>query len=318
MEVKDLMNLKVSYFSSLYEEKGRRITLKKAIDMIVDDSYSEIIELHRKKKDTDSNYDGYHKKQVPKILFEGIFKKRTQKDLVSLNGLVLIDFDKVNPTKVDRFKEIIIYYTNPFIVFKSISNSLKALYYTDLLDKQYCEYGYKELIKNIDNIIKLRCSAEDIPYKLDYVAYGIGTYLTKDKNIYITKTPFVIPLTKLAIKKHEEEQEMIKNIKNNITSKSNLQSDLEKIEMLYKNCENENKIITESYEDWQKVGIILHTNFDYDTANYYFHKFSSLSTKYKVQETDKESIKIGKSVEKGLLKKYTNINAIEKMINNYS
>lgn len=75
--------------------------------------------------------------------------------------------------------------------------------------------------------------------------------------------------------------------KKNVFQKANEKSNREKIELLCAEIDRQNHDITQSYEDWLKVGASLYNEFG-DSGAEYFHRISKHHPDYSMKETEKK------------------------------
>ena len=140
------MNRKISFFKSLFNTTvGYQITLSESFDRIRTGKSKDVIDSVRNAPNDEVRKEA--KKNLPAIMFNGIFTSRTDDGLKEHSGLCILDFDKFETNaKLKKFRKELEQDDFIFCVFTSPSgNGLKAIVKIPQCDKDEHKLYFKAI-----------------------------------------------------------------------------------------------------------------------------------------------------------------------------
>ncbi|RYD75372.1 MAG: hypothetical protein EOP55_13565 [Sphingobacteriales bacterium] len=152
-------------------------SIAQAIDIIKSDRYKEPVEALRVEKSKSRRT--YLKSTLDYFTFSGIFKKRTEKDLIKHSNIICLDFDDVN---VEETKNIIQATDYTLACFTSPSGTgVKALFLIDG-NKHAESFAQAETFFKQWNLV-LDKSGKDIP-RACFVSYDPDAYFNPKADVF--------------------------------------------------------------------------------------------------------------------------------------
>lgn len=221
-------------------------------------------------------FDPQIKKELPCCTISASFKDRRSLDnIVRKNKLICLDVDRHTKSKkkkcnlcVDMLlvKEMFMEHPCTLYVGKSVSGDGIYAIIRIYDEERLVEYfeNFKESLSRIGVNIDESCK--------DYTRLRIYSY---DPDAYFNPDALYYRLPK-----KKEEKKPVHGVH---ISKS----DAEKVEKIIQVLESTSMDITQSYEDWVKIGAALYNGFG-DSGITYFHKVSSFYSDYDPKETDRK------------------------------
>ena len=219
-------------------------------------------------------FDPEIKKSLPCCTISANFETRRSLDNIKQkNKLICLDVDRHTKSKkktcntcVDMLLVKEMFMEHPCTLYAGKSVSGDGIYaiiriHDEEKLKEYFEFFRKSLSKigvNIDE------SCKDYT-RLRFYSYDPDAYFNPDALFY-----------RLPKEKKEIKPKALEHIS---------KSDAEKVEKIIEVLEKTSMDITQSYEDWIKIGAALYDGFG-DLGNSYFHKISSFYADYDPKETE--------------------------------
>ncbi len=297
MDIKDLLDKKVSFQTTVWAPLSKEMTIHEVIDEIKSDKY--LIQIERLRKFIlNEQLDEYniHKKNLPAVTFCGVFDGKRRKELLKVyNQVIVLDIDKLSPSDFKRVKQVLS--EDDFVFASWESPSKKGL-------KGLVSHAYQFEVNasNIDNCHKVafRKLQEYFlsTHNIELDESGSDTtrlcFLSYDNDITCKEVfkPFVID--EIEVEKTEEKKNATKT--NTVKSASkkdalynplnrNNSFDRKTIQAIIKYLTKNNLSITYTYEDWYRVAIAIANSFTYEIGEKYFLSLSRID-KNKFNETD--------------------------------
>ncbi|NHM01685.1 BT4734/BF3469 family protein [Flavobacterium difficile] len=277
-----MTNYKLSIFNNAFQTTGTETNLTKEINDIRNGTYKpEIINcrtalIEQKNKELYTKY----KSQLKAVTFCGMFKDgRKLSNLVHYNGLIVIDIDNLQSDKIIEIKKYLI--TDEYIM--ALWDSPSSL-------------GFKGLVKidsNVDNHklyfsslsiyflqkydIELDKSGSDIT-RLCYVSWDENIFTNYDSKVFSDIIEVENKSLKTSDKNPNTQTEKQPSEKLNISlSKSayategmNKPNDKKQIKKIITYLNNKDISITDTFDNWIKVAVIIANSFSYDVGENYF------------------------------------------------
>ena len=219
-------------------------------------------------------FDPEIKKSLPCCTISANFETRRSLDNIKQkNKLICLDVDRHTKSKkktcntcVDMLLVKEMFMEHPCTLYAGKSVSGDGIYaiiriHDEEKLKEYFEFFRKSLSRigvNIDE------SCKDYT-RLRFYSYDPDAYFNPDALFY-----------RLPKEKKEIKPKALEHIS---------KSDAEKVEKIIEVLEKTSMDITQSYEDWVKIGAALYDGFG-DLGNSYFHKISSFYADYDPKETE--------------------------------
>jgi hypothetical protein len=269
-----LVNTKYQF--SLYnnlldvKEPERTIDINQLVEIIKNGYIKKEIIALRQAKTLDEAKD-LKLKSIPAVTVSGIFKHRDHNGLVTHSGLIQIDIDELDDydkliSKLCKDKYTYVCFRSPRgkgikVIFKINPDEKTHRFQYDAI-----EYYFKKRYS-----VEIDSSCKDVPRPM---------LLSYDPDIYCN------PYAK-RFEKQFEPKKTKKKIKGKQVKRDLNQSTSESVESLIKTLEEHNVNITESYEEWIKVGYAIATEFGEGGRNY-FQRISSIYSDFNEVECDKK------------------------------
>jgi|TARA_B110000259_G_C14021541_1_gene403225 hypothetical protein len=264
-----------SYYNNLYSTKENDgvFDINQLIEVIKYNYLSEPIE---KLRNVTSKEEKKKLKQgsLPAVTLSGIFDERNSKGLQAHSGLIQIDIDDVEEFDAVFDSLVKDYYT--YVCFRSPSgNGIKAIVKINPSEETHLEqfYALEKYYKEEYNI-EIDSACKDIARTM---------LLSSDPNLYCNPRSKVFE--ELYMPQVEVKPYKVPST-NSYSIVSEASNNEERCEEVIKTLESRSIDITEAYEDWVKIGFILSNEFG-ALGRSYFHRISSLSSKYNSVECDK-------------------------------
>jgi hypothetical protein len=272
-DIENYQETPVSLFRNVEDNAPKEFTLERwLLNTInpVDQDLKEKVEQYRE------TYDKEIKKKLPCITISATFNGRRSLDnIVQKNKLICIDVDRHSKSKkkkcnlcVDMLLVKEMFMAHPCTLYCGKSVGDDGIYAIIRIEEEerlseYFDYfrdSFARIGVNIDESCK------------DYTRLRIFSY---DPEAYFNPKALLYRLPKKEPEKKPQRKEHIS------------QTDAEKVEKIIAVLEQTSMDITQSYEDWIKIGAALNDGFG-DMGRDYFHKISSFYSDYDYKETEKK------------------------------
>jgi len=286
---------KLSIFNNAFQTIGAQTSLIKEINDIKNGTYKTEILNCRNSLIKEKNIDLYKKQksQLKAVTFCGLFEKgRKISNLVQYNKLIVIDIDNLSYDELNRIKSVLVQDEYILAAWESPSSlGLKGLVKIDSTVETHKDFFFSLSLYFLQQYnIELDKSGSDIT-RLCYISY--------DENIYVnynskTFDNIIAINPNDSIKKQKDGILKEKQIPNISLSKSafategmNNAKDKAQIKKIIKFLSGKNISITENFNDWIKIAVVISNSFSYDLGENYFlsicridaHKHDELRSK---------------------------------------
>lgn len=283
MDIKFLLNKKVSYQKNAWSNLGEDTTIKEVLSLIKDGKFQkEVLTLRQfLERDENEKYDTF-KKLLPGVTFSGtFFNQRRKEALINYNRILVIDIDKLSQEELLRIKGILFSDPHVFAYWESPSKNgikgLLSLNFNREIDASMIHDEHKlafnliyTYFKSTYNII-LDKSGSDIT-RLCFLSF--------DADLIIKETcpPFEIIATSITPKqtkithKKKNQTRLLAPIKQEFLDPKgkNSPSDRKTIQSIIKYLSKRNLSITYNYENWYRVGYAIANTFTHDIGLKYY------------------------------------------------
>lgn len=298
MKYSDIIDTTIS-FTPHFGKIPCDIKLINALDEIKSGCYQEkIIELRATE---DDELWGIRKSNLPAYFFSGQFNKQNDNALINYSSFCILDFDHVGNKDIEDIKQKI--FSNPYIFAIWISPSgtgLKALVYFDFsncsiqTNTDYI-FFHKEAYGQFRNSQKFVNDLE-----LDATGCNISRicFVSYDPNLLIKESfkPFIVSDIQQVnvIKKNKHKNAKHKKIDEsqvkNICRHENVNRNRHIMRSIYKYLRKRNLSITNSYNEWYRIGQAIANCFSYSIGKDIFLKLCRLDNEKHDEYKSKEKI----------------------------
>ena len=262
-----------SYYENLFSSKAplRELDINELIEVIKYGYIKGSIGLLRA-SDTKKEYNKIKRSKLPLVTLSGIFTERNNKGLQDHSGLIQIDIDHVENYD-DTFKNLILDEFT-YVAFKSPGGKgIKVIVKINPDVSTHLEqfYALEEYYKKEFNVA-IDPSCKDVARCL---------LLSYDPNIFCN--PFSDVFKECFISEPKEVKYTTNDLPKTNVYLSNKENPLKK---LIEAIEKERIDITNTYENWIKVGYAISESMGANGREY-FHRISQFHSEYKQEVTDK-------------------------------
>jgi hypothetical protein len=243
----------VSVFKNL-REVSEDLELPVILDQIKNGKFKIKIE-HLRELIRQGKADEYNQQKKSLLAFtpSGSFNKiRKLENLHQYSGCIILDIDKLTPEKLAEIK----------------ADAINII------------YTYACFISPSNNGLKIIVKSDSTPATHKQVFNLVKTYYEKSLNISID--PSGKDISRLCFYSYDQDLYLKANSEIYTTIIYSLGNKTEKIIEL---CEKTHTDLTDSYEDWLKIGFALTSEFGESGRNY-FHGISKINAKYNVSVCD--------------------------------
>lgn len=317
-----------SYIHRLNLPKGaegygvqKHISLHQVVQLIQDDERDEVTSLIRECVQNYLSYEDpkfmkekrqYKENGLPSVIFSAVLPIRSgyaESEAQAHTGYIVIDIDEVkNPDKV---YDALAQDPTRKLLFLSPSGSPKCVIPVNKASIECHKYIYDQVAESINNILRVEGLKNGIDYILDTSGSNLTrhTFIPYSPEAEILGTTIFKVDTKAIQHRLEQEAEAHKAAKKIASGKIEGREGM-LTEHIIGYLESNSLSITETYENWIKVGFALSDTFEYDTALDYFHKFSELDSNYEPADCNKKFNNLFESAQKTGLAKKTGFGSI--------
>jgi hypothetical protein len=258
----DFLKTEISVFDSIYSNKGKLLSLDKFL--FPDNFWKKKVLDTRKQKSVNPSLFSSKKKQLRAATISGVFENGHSVDhLRKHSGLICIDIDKLNSEELVKHKENLS--KLEFVAYAGLSvsgNGLFAIIPIQYPDKHKEHFSaLKQYFRKLNIQIDSACS--DIS-RLRFQSYDADPIVNESPQLFTD-------LGQLEIKRKIPDL--------------NHSSNEDSLERLIATIQKKNINITQNYDDWIKIGYALVSYGE--KGKEYFHRLSSLDTRYNPIETEK-------------------------------
>lgn len=254
--------MEVSIYKNVLDQIGAKGNL---ISFLTTDKWKDLSTQIRNEKNPQTKLE--LKKKLPACCVSGLFEKRCKSGLIKHSGFICIDIDAKDNPSITDWQDFIFQLGNiQEVYFANISVSGNGAFcLIRIKDPNQHESHFKAICEDFNNLgIKIDESGKDVS-RLRFYSYNERYYLNKDAKVYT------------------------KVYKPKVTKLKQIKTSDNDVERLIKKIVSSGVNLTESYNDWFKVGSALS---NVPNGRYYFHQLSRLSSKYNYKECDKQFDKI--------------------------
>jgi hypothetical protein len=285
MKQLEILDIKISYQTHFWSRELKAMTIHEVFEEIKNDKHSQITNNLRElyNNNDKASYTNL-KKRLPVVTFCGLFENgRTKEDIKQYYNTIVLDIDKLGKDELERIKECLRNEPQVFAFWESPSKDgikgIVTLDYKFEIKKYDLDSSHKiafnqvlEYFKNTYNII-LDNSGSD---------FTRLCFISCDKDIFIKDQLLPFKVFDIPIKKHSKNTNVI--LKKSTRSKATLYNSTNKnspfqkktilniIKFLVKN----NLSITNSYDNWLRVGYAIVNSFTFDIGIKYFNELCKL------------------------------------------
>lgn len=269
---------KLSIFNNAFQSIGSETTLLKEFDDIKNGTYKTEIINCRYSLINKNNKDLYkkYKSQLKAVTFCGMFENgRKLSNLTHYNKLIVIDIDNINIEQINDVKAKLLKDEYIMALWDSPSSlGIKGLVKVESTIENHKDFFFSLSIYFLQQYnIELDKSGSDIT-RLCYVSFDENIYINYDSKIFTELINIEVDnMSVIPVKKDDRVKE-----KQNISlSKSafategmNNSNDRKQIKKIIKFLSSRNFSITDTYDKWIKVAVIISNSFSYDIGEDYF------------------------------------------------
>ena len=222
------------------------------------------------------SFDPEIKKSLPCCTVSSTFQgKRSLDNIKQKNKLICLDIDRHTKSKKRKCNECVdmllvkeLFSQHPCTIYCGLSVSGDGIYaILRIEDENKLQEFFSMFEESLARIgINIDASCKDYT-RLRFYSYDPDAYFNPKALYYaapkVKEPPVIKPTSSYSI------------------------SDAEKVEKIIKILEETNMDITQSYEDWVKIGAALYEGFG-DSGNGYFHRVSSFYPDYEFKATERK------------------------------
>lgn len=277
-----MVNYNLTIFNNTFQTVGVETNLVKELNDIKNGTYkNEIVNcrialIEQKNKELYTKY----KSQLKAVTFCGTFKDgRKLSNLIHYNNLIVIDIDNIPKDKISEIKATLKSDEYIMALWDSPSSlGFKGLVKIDSNINTHKQYFYSLSIHFLQKYeIELDKSGSDIT-RLCYVSWDEDIYINFDAKTFsnlieIERKPSRTLDTKNDINK---ERELSEKLNASLTKSAyategmNKPNDKKQIKKIITYLNNKNISITDTFDKWIKVAVIISNSFSYDVGENYF------------------------------------------------
>ncbi|MCK0159593.1 BT4734/BF3469 family protein [Allomuricauda sp. F6463D] len=282
--------MKVSRFSSIYNtDNPIQTDLQGELMDIKNGKYKNLINNCRYYTSI-GDYDSYKslKVKLPIVTFCGTFENgRKLENLVSYNGLMILDIDDLEIKEVENLKGLICKDKFVYALWRSPSGmGLKALIKVSD-DPNFHKSSFRSLQDYFQKKYKIELdkSGSDIT-RLCFVSWDKDLYLNESSEVYLDK----IIETESSIEKLPKEKVHTSLTKSAFATEGlNKPEHRKMIQLVIKYIKRKDISITETFDKWFRVALGISNTFSYDLGEKYFLQICELD---KEKHSEIESVNI--------------------------
>ncbi|SDH07594.1 Primase C terminal 2 (PriCT-2) [Flavobacterium omnivorum] len=293
----NILQSKVSYQGNTWTSLSEELTIKEVLEEIKSSKYeNKIAKLRNLLLDDKKEEYNTHKKNLPAVTFCATFeKKRRRENIKTYNSIIVIDIDKLESKELEHNINLLKNDSYVFSFWKSPSNEgIKGL----VCLKFDFEIEYNEIDKiHKSAFIKLSKYFKDT-YDIELDQSGSDTtrlcFFSFDANLEIKAKYEYFEILKLDVENSPIKSVTQKELKIKFASNKdalynpkdkNKANDRKTISSIISYLSRKNLSITNSYQDWYKVAMVISNTFTYEIGEKYFLKLSSMDL-HKYNETN--------------------------------
>ncbi|GAB3805541.1 BT4734/BF3469 family protein [Spirosoma humi] len=253
-------------YKNTYDKVGTDITVRDFLDQIVLGKHQNLIEQLRSEADKEKQ-DKY-KKDLPAATIAGTLEvnNRTNEGVVDYSGLMAIDFDYLNDELDETCKQLC---SDPYSFAVWVSCRGKGLCVLVKIQPERWEDAFLALeryyLEKYGRFIDPSCKNKG---RLRYVSY--------DPNLFTNEESLVFRQYLKASERKKSEKPISDYVHTN-----------EDIEHVISQIESRQLNLTDSYDDWFKMGFAFVAGYGANGREF-FHRVSQFSPKYEPEECNKQ------------------------------
>lgn len=283
MDLENILNKKVSFQKNVWSLLEEELLVREILQRIKREDLKVQIDELRMLLTIDKGQYDRHKKKLPGVTFCGVFNtNRKGEDLKDYNNIIVIDIDKLTDEQLEKTREALKDDEFVFAFWKSPSGKgfkgLVSVQYNLPIDNENALFCHKEAFQCLVNYFYERYSVE-----LDISGSDITRlcFLSSDSNL-VLKTSFSCFSVEINIEKEVENvnknSSSAEKIKIRVGRKQlllspngkNLSYHRNQINSIIKFLTKRNLSITETYDDWLRVALVIANSFTHDIGEKYF------------------------------------------------
>ncbi|MFD2741941.1 MULTISPECIES: BT4734/BF3469 family protein [Sphingobacterium] len=266
----------------------REITLQEAVEMIRSDRFkAEVLQIRN--ADNPDIRRGL-KNTLPYFTFSGTFTKRIADALKSHSGLIVLDFDDIEPKKLEQLKKD--FSSIDFVALVFISPSGAGLKVVVKIDGEkrfptvaaYQQQAFRSLAQFFDDNFQLAIdeSGKDVP-RVCFTSWDSNLYFNATSKVYPVSPDMdeALPSGDIAtaraiVNSDKKESDAETQFSDNKT--------LLRVKHVVEQLESRNLDLTSGYDDWQLIAFSLASLGE--SAREYFHRVSQIYAFYDHKAAD--------------------------------
>jgi hypothetical protein len=269
---------KLSIFNNAFQTIGAETTIIKELNDIKNGTYEPEILNCRNSLIKENNKELYkkYKSQLKAVTFCGMFENgRKLSNLKHYNKLIVIDIDNIPNEDINIVKSKLI--KDKYVM--ALWDSPSSLGFKGLVKIESTPENHKDFFISLSVYflqqynIELDKSGSDIT-RLCYVSFDKNIYINYDSEVFtelieIENEPSS-NITEEKVTRVKKEQNISLNKSAFATEGMNNQNDKKQIKKIIKYLSNKNLSITDTFDKWIKVAVIISNSFSFDIGENYF------------------------------------------------
>lgn len=280
----DILTAPISYYSNKEDHSPQSITLESVLESFKKDTYRERIESLRSMLSINEQSFKINKGLLPAVTFSGEFNNgHKAENLLNYSRVIVIDIDKIPDEDIEKIRSILLADKYIFAIWRSPSGrGIKALLYleydADIVDIPTTHKGAFRQVRSylIDEYnIFPDASGADVS-RLCFISYDPDLIIKDDFSPFCVKYGDIErqPSKKPCVLSCRTPN-IINSMHYNSEGKNN-HAHRNELQRIIRYLGRRKLSITNTYDDWYRIGYAIADTFSYDIGVKLYHKLSEL------------------------------------------